>query len=327
MQTHVSPESQPTLRSLLPPLREALRRHYDGREADAIAERFVEDVCGWSRTDYLMRRDEPLPPPLAAAVAEGAARLAEGEPLQYVLGRADFLGQRFRVGPGVLIPRPETEELVRWIADDAADGAAAADDAATTPVAVLDVGTGSGCIALSLARLIHNAQAVAIDLSTAALAVAEENAKAQGVSNISFVRMDILRAAAGREGADYPPLCTAAGVPVDKFDVIVSNPPYVRLAEAAAMRRNVLAYEPREALFVPDDDPLLFYRAIARFGRRRLKPGGRLYCELNAALGRETADLFAAEGYAGITLRRDAEGRDRMLRAAAPPRPTPTEPT
>lgn len=298
-----------TMRDILLPLRRSLLGHYGEREADAIAERFVEDSCGWSRTDYLMRRDEPLPADVALRLAEGTARLAEGEPLQYVLGQADFMGRTFVVSPAVLIPRPETEELVQWVAADVSQ------IGSSEPVSLLDIGTGSGCIALSLARLIHNAQVVGIDLSTAALAVAEKNAKEQRISNVSFSQMDILRAATS---TNYPPLCTADGARVDKFDVVVSNPPYVRRSEAAGMCRNVLSYEPHEALFVPDDDPLLFYRAIARFGHRHMQPSGRLYCEVNEALGSETAALFAAEGYGEVCVRRDAYGRDRMLCATLP---------
>ena len=315
-------EPPATVRGVLAALRPALCDLYGAREAEAVAERFVEDVCGWSRTDYVMRRDEALPPPLAAQLTAGAGRLAAGEPLQYVLGRAEFLGQVFEVSPAVLIPRPETAELVDWIAADVAAPSASAGAPGAAPLTLLDVGTGSGCIALSLARLIHNSQVVAVDLSTDALAVAERNARRQEVSNIRFAQMDILRAASADGEASYPPLCTARGEAVDKFGILVSNPPYVPLRDADAMCRNVLDFEPHTALFVPDDDPLLFYRAIARYGLRRLQPGvGRVYCEVHAALGRETAALFETEGYAEVTLRCDAEGRDRMLRAVLPQRP------
>lgn len=218
-------------------------------------------------------------------------RLLQGEPIQYILGFAPFCGMKVRVCPGVLIPRPETEELVAWIVSDMRAGIS------DTEPYVLDIGTGSGCIALALARELPQARVSGMDISEPALEVARQNAVSLGL-HVEFFRQDILHenTSSGR-----------------KWHVMVSNPPYICASEAQQMERNVLDHEPHQALFVPDDDPLLFYRAIARYAREALFPGGRLYFEINRAYVVETVRLLEGSGFSGVEVRKDQFGNNRMV--------------
>ncbi len=303
---------------------------YGEWEARQIALTVVSEVARLSPAALLADPAAPLP---ADGLERIAAELAAGRPMQYVLGHTEFCGLRIGVQEGVLIPRPETEELAAWIAE-------------SNPQArrILDVGTGSGCIALALKHLLPEAEVWAADLSEEALAVARANAAALGL-DVRFQRADALRkaessgpwgnnasagtgtsqdarrypaerpaATAGSSdtpaAADAPALAEAFG---GRFGVIVSNPPYIPQAERAAMRRNVTEHEPGMALFVPDADPLRFYRSIARAGRRMLAPHGRLYFEIHERLAAETRSLLAAEGYAQIELRHDFNDKPRML--------------
>ncbi len=210
------------------------------------------------------------------------------EPIHYNVGHTEFCGLRFRVDENVLIPRPETEELVAWVAKEQK----------SRPIRLLDGGTGSGCIAVSLAHLLPEAEVEAWDISPEALSVARRNAELNN-AKVVFRQQSLLAA---------PP--ADAG-----FHCIVSNPPYVRELEKADMEAHVLNHEPHLALFVPDDDALRFYRALALLGRATLLPGGALYAEINEALAEETAALFRTQGYAAIEIRQDAYGKPRMLRA------------
>lgn len=224
-------------------------------------------------------------------MGEMMERLLRSEPVQYVLGHADFCGRAFSVGPGVLIPRPETEDLCLWVEQGlAARGCASP--------ALLDIGTGSGCIAVTLALDVAGAAVSAWDVSADALQVASGNAGRLG-ARVGFALVDALD----------PPAHTAM------WDAVVSNPPYVRLGERAAMARNVLDYEPAGALFVPDADPLLFYRAIARYAKAALRPGGELYFEINEALAGEMRSLLLAEGFATAEVRNDRYGRPRFTKS------------
>lgn len=217
---------------------------------------------------------------------EVSRQIEAGCPPQYITGYADFCDRRFAVRPGVLIPRPETEELIRWIREDKPE-----------KLRMLDIGTGSGCIAVTLAADFPEAAVSAADISETALEVARRNAEANHAA-IRFMRCDIL-----------------TETPAGTYDLIVSNPPYVTKKEQAAMRDNVLSHEPELALFVPDDDPLLFYRAIAKHGKQLLSPGGRLYFEINEAYGREVLALLLSEGYDGVELRADIYDKPRMVKA------------
>jgi release factor glutamine methyltransferase len=215
-------------------------------------------------------------------------RLEAGEPVQYVLGQASFHGYIYKVCPGVLIPRPETAELVDWIAEDR-----------RPDLSVLDIGTGTGCIAVTLALLLPQAKVTAWDISPVALQVAAENARKYD-ADVTVVKQDTLQALAdGRQ-----------------WDVIVSNPPYIAEQERAAMDRNVLDYEPSLALFVADDDPLLFYRAIARYAIKSLKNDGELFFEINPRYINELQSLLADIGFTAVEVRNDQYGKQRMIKAS-----------
>ena len=274
----------PTRREGIGRIRCALTPLYGPREAEQIARRFAFERGGFTLTHYVVRPDEELPIP---DLEESIRQLAAGRPVQYVLGYTEFCGMTFAVGEGVLIPRPETEELVAAVAAETPAG--------TT---VLDVGTGSGCIAVSLARLIPHACVTAVDLSPQALDVARRNAERLG-AEVRFVQADALTG--------------LSELTEDSFDLVVSNPPYVPQSDRAAMHINVRGYEPREALFVPDDDPLRFYRSIARTARRLLRSDGRLWFEIYERLADETAQLLADEKFADIVVRRDINDKPRML--------------
>lgn len=303
-------------------LRQSLEPRYDQREVRAITRLLLEDVCGLTYTDIVMRADTlVLPHEQSLLLAQYAERLATGEPVQQVMGYAWFGGRRFAVNKDVLIPRPETEELINIIVNNWVDKVCKnSETSVDNPVCnVLDIGTGSGCIALTLAADINNSLVTAMDLSTPALITAETNAKSLGINNVKFVHGDILR----WDNEEFSTkLSTDASVGEDElstyqqtYDVIVSNPPYICDSEKAQMSDNVLCHEPHLALFVPDTDPLLFYRAIARFALTHLKTGGCLYFEINAAYGPETCQLLQNMGFGHVTLHKDINEKDRMVEA------------
>ena len=265
---------------------------YEPGEAKAIARMVMEVGYGLTTADILCDRVDTLPDAPLRAVRR---RLLAGEPVQYVVGVAEFGGRLFSVGPGVLIPRPETYELCGWIVADRAAGLSP-----DAPV-ILDVGTGSGCIACTLAAELPGAEVTAWDVSEAALTTAAENVRRTGVG-VSVVRQDALRPPADRE----------------RWDVVVSNPPYICPSERHAMAPNVLEHEPHGALFVPEDDPLLFYRAIARYAIGALRPGGRLYFEINPHYADELTALLSATGFTDVATRTDQFGRLRMTNACKP---------
>lgn len=293
-------------------LREAIDRTaarltplYDPREARNLARWLVAECAAVSLSELFADPVREITPETARRLEAAAQRLAAGEPLQYILGAADFYGRRFAVREGVLIPRPETEELVDWILREEPQAGR-----------MLDIGTGSGCIAASLALARPGAEVLAADLSSAALAVAAANCRSLG-ARVTIRRADALGAA-----SDAPGLEEAFG---QGFDLFVSNPPYVPESDRAAMHPNVRDHEPAEALFVPDDDRFRFYRAIARAGRRMLRPGGALYFEIYEHAAGELARLLADEGYEEIELREDLFGRPRMARCRKSARPAQSE--
>lgn len=221
-------------------------------------------------------------------------RLKKEEPVQYVLGETFFYGMRLKVNPSVLIPRPETEELVNWIVEDLTN--------LSPPLEILDIGTGSGCIAIALARSLPEARLYAIDNSEEALKIARENAEMNQV-NVQFREADIRK-------------LDELGL---RFNVIVSNPPYVRNSEKSRMKANVLKYEPHQALFVHDDDPLFYFKHITRLATINLKPGGAVYLEVNQYLSRETTRLLEDQKFSEIEPRKDFLGNDRMIKAVWAP--------
>lgn len=271
-------------------LRSSLQTLYDAQESAAIAHEVLYHITALSKIERLMQKDQPLTALQQNSFDYMADELQQGKPLQYVTGIAYFLDQEFRVNEAVLIPRPETEELVFWIVGD---------HEGRSPD-ILDIGTGSGCIAVSLQQKLPGARVLACDISTAALAVAEQNAACQE-QPVQFRQLDILDETA-RDTLGH-------------FDIIVSNPPYIPQREQAEMHLNVTGFEPATALFVPDEDPLLFYRHIAAFGLRHLSPGGAVYCELHRDLSAETAALFGQMGYNKVEVRKDMQDNWRMLKA------------
>ncbi|MEI6948839.1 peptide chain release factor N(5)-glutamine methyltransferase [Paraflavisolibacter sp. H34] len=290
-------------------LRQEISSIYDSREAANIAALVMEQVTGLSRVDRLSRRDDPLVVQQLHHLTECHHRLLHHEPVQYVLNEAWFYGMKLFVDRNVLIPRPETEELVDWIVSDLkASGKdvfdrqpAEADE--TTRLKILDVGTGSGCIALALKKAMPKAETWACDFSDDALAVARRNGSELDI-RVDFVGLDFLDEAQRRQ--------------LPTVDILVSNPPYIPLGDKEEMQPNVLDFEPHSALFVPDSDVLLFYRALAQFGKHRLHPGGCLYAEIHEGLGPEVVALFENEGYLDIELRTDMQGKHRMVKAVAP---------
>ena len=274
-------------------LREALAKTLPKGEADSAASIVMEDVGGYSRTTLFADGDRKLSPFMQAKLDTVATKIENGEPVQYAVGRALFMGNSYTVTPAVLIPRPETAGLVDMITDRYGS---------RSDLHVLDIGTGSGCIAISLARALPFARIDAVDISEAALAVARENAANLKV-RINFEHEDILSA--------EPPV-------VPCYDIIVSNPPYVTDSERADMDARVLDYEPLSALFVPDSDPLCFYRAIAAYAMKALVPGGSLFFEINQNSGPQMQQLLAGEGYTDIEIIRDFRGNIRYAIATRP---------
>ncbi len=271
-----------------------LRTSYPAGEARAIARLVLETRFGLTQVDVCTGRDRTFSPEERRDLENIVNRLSQKEPVQYVLGQADFCGRAFSVAPGVLVPRPETEELTEWvIRDGKASG--------IPSPRILDIGTGSGCIAVTLSRELPQARVSAVDISPQALVVARENAERLGAS-VDFRQRDIL--ASPPEDRDATP----------PWDIIVSNPPYVCEHEREDMEENVLRYEPPQALFVPDYDPLLFYRAIGEYAVKTLEEDGRLYVETNRAYWRENAGLLQSLGLRDITVRKDSHDNERMIR-------------
>lgn len=241
---------------------------------------------GWTRLDIALNPNLELSSVQRERYLNWLSELEKGKPIQYLLGHVNFLDLKLEVDEQVLIPRPETEELVLWIAESHQE----------KPQKILDIGTGSGCIALALKQRLKASTITAIDKSEAALKLARSNAHRLQL-DVNFGKYDIL--------SSFPDLT---------FDVIVSNPPYVRESEKEHMNDNVLCYEPKQALFVSDKDPLLFYRTISKKARQSLNPGGSLYFEINEAFGKETKILMEQHGFSQIELKKDLFGKDRMIK-------------
>ena len=277
-----------TLSDILGEFKTELRDIYPGNEIRNIGYLVAEQLLNYSKIDFHLKDKEPISPETAEKFKQNLIRLKNWEPVQYILGATEFYGLPFRVDRRVLIPRPETEELAEWIIRE--NGG--------KPVSILDIGTGSGCIAVALAKNLPQARVSACDISEEALALAGVNAEINRTS-VRFFAMDVLN------GNVHVP---------EKVDVIVSNPPYVRHEEKSLMRRNVLDFEPERALFVPDENPLVFYRSIALMGRKYLNDGGKLYLEINEQFPAELTRLLENTGYYGIQVRKDISGKPRMIK-------------
>ena len=276
------------MKQLIDKLQTSLSGTYEGHELTAIIRTICCDMLGISSTAYYLKEEVTLTTERGTLLQGIIDRLRQGEPLQYIEGKAPFCGMEFAVNSSVLIPRPETAELVDWIAREHA----------TQQPRILDLGTGSGCIAIALSKQLPQATIEACDISAEALTVAKENARTNEAP-VSFFTHDMLD----------------LGTPLPhSYDILVSNPPYIRQSEAADMSIQVTEWEPHTALFVPDDDALRFYRAIAELGQTEaLRPGGHIYVEINQALGKETVALFEAYDYQDVELRKDIYGNERMI--------------
>jgi len=275
-----------------------LTQVYDDYEAKAIARMVYEVRFGLMPSDLFIGKDTQLSTDDQKLLAEITQRLLTGEPVQYVLGEAEFGGRTFHVEPGVLIPRPETYELCQWIMEERRGKK---EEGRNT--SILDIGTGSGCIACTLAAELADAEVTAWDISDDALRIATENAKRTNV-HVSFEKVDVLNTSLlNRER------------PATGLDIIVSNPPYICNKERATMERNVLEHEPELALFVPDDDPLLFYRTIARFAAKALNPSGALYFEINPLYVSEMQQMLSKEGFSHTEIRNDQFGKQRFTKS------------
>lgn len=263
---------------------------YSRQEIESLSRLIFKKITGFTRLQVHLNQHETISAANLAQIKEITDRLTQFEPIQYILGETEFYGLTLRVNRAVLIPRPETEELVDWIIQDCR----------LRNPAILDIGTGSGCIPISMMKNIPGASAEGWDISTDALMVAKENAEINHVE-INFILADIL----------------SPGLPSHpkKFDIIVSNPPYVTISEQTLMSSNVIDYEPHIALFVPDAEALVFYRAIADMAQISLKPGGNLYFEINEKYGHEITELLISKGFINILLKKDINGKARMIKA------------
>ena len=288
MYRNANPKRQKRVKQLIDKLQTALSGIYEGHELTAIIRTICCDILGIGTATYYLKEAVTLTSEQESLLRSIIDRLQQGEPLQYIEGKVPFCGMEFAVNSSVLIPRPETAELVDWIVCEHA----------TQHPRILDLGTGSGCIAIALSKQLPQATIEACDISAEALTIAKENAR-MNEAPVSFFTHDMLD----------------LGTPLPhSYDILVSNPPYIRQSEAADMSIQVTEWEPHTALFVPDDDALRFYRAIAELGQTEvLRPGGHIYVEINQALGKETVALFEAYGYQDVELRKDIYGNERMI--------------
>ena len=270
-------------------IRKELTGIYSKQEIESLIFLIFEKLKGYSRTQFLMAKDEILKVEELDEINQIVARIKTCEPIQYILGETEFYGLRFYTAPGVLIPRPETEELVEWIIQE---------NRLIEPV-VLDIGTGTGCIAISLRKNIARSKVFACDISPVCIETTKRNAILNN-ADVSVFLCDILN--------------NHSEINIPVLDVIVSNPPYVLMKEMKGMAKNVLDYEPELALFVPDDDPLIFYSRIAEFALVLLNDGGSLYFEINEAFGNECSVMLREKGFSETEIKKDIHGKNRMIR-------------
>jgi release factor glutamine methyltransferase len=264
---------------------------YDEAEASNISDWVIETLTGNRRTDRIVNKGRSITTEQAEQIEQYITRLLLHEPVQYVLNEAWFCGLKFYVDKNVLIPRPETEELVEWIISDC--------KFPVDKLSILDIGSGSGCIPIALKRRLGKAEVWSCDISHEALQVAKRNTVTLGV-DVNFIELDFLN----KEQWDKLP----------NFDIVVSNPPYIPETDKKGMRLNVLNHEPDTALFVPDNDALVFYKAIAGFGKSHLNRSGIIYTEINESLGEATVSIFQTNGYR-TELKKDMQGKERMIKA------------
>jgi release factor glutamine methyltransferase len=277
------------MKTILSHIQTELHGLYPETEIRSFSYLLIEKITGFTRTEILVNKNTIFSDEQRQQLNSFVAKLKKNVPIQYILGETEFYGLTFRVNPSVLIPRPETEELVEWIRETYNPN---------TKLNILDIGTGSGCIAISLKHYFPNADVDAFDISTEALKTAKENARLNQ-TKVNFDIVDILNA---------PPQSK-------KWDIIISNPPYIPEQEKNDIQPNVLNHEPHLALFVPDNDSLLFYREIALFAYSHSQPSGKLFFEIHRDAGSSCIDLLTELGYSSVELRKDIFGNDRMIKA------------
>ena len=277
-----------------------LRRIYDEGEADKITDMVMEHLTGSKKAERMIYKNSPITPEEEKQLKQYTERLLKYEPVQYILKEAWFYNTKFYVDKNVLIPRPETEELVDWVLKETKQ----MEVPGNRNIKILDVGTGSGCIAVALKKFLPvEFEVWACDINDQVLTVARKNADDNGVL-IDFVGLDFLDE---KQREQLP-----------HVDIIVSNPPYVPERDKNMMKENVVNYEPHSALFVPNEDSLIFYKAIADFGKEKLQTGGNVFVEIHENLGKAVTELFEQKGYS-VELRKDMQGKERMIKAASPP--------
>lgn len=267
-----------------------LESHYPTTELDSFFKIILEDVLQLSIIDFALEPHQTINTDKVSEIDEIILGLSKQEPIQHLIGFTEYMDLKLEVNPHVLIPRPETEELIHWILNDATDAA---------HLDVLDIGTGTGCIPIALSKNLNKAKVSTIDVSEKAIETAKRNA-ITNKTDVNFIHQDILNTTTLTQ----------------QYDVIVSNPPYVRDLEKVEIQKNVLDYEPHLALFVSDDDPLLFYRKIAQLAITALHSNGALYYEINQYLGKETIALLKDIGFKNVILKKDMFGNDRMIKAS-----------
>ena len=288
-------------------IREQVAMIYEPGESANITQLVLEDCTGFAKTEILLKKEQELLPEQEDKMREQVKRLLAYEPVQYVIQKTWFYGLELYVDKNVLIPRPETEELVDWIVSDVKAAGMnvfrkeANEADVTTELKILDVGTGSGCIPLALKKTMPKAEVWGCDISEEALNVARRNGSDLNI-RVDFQGIDILDEVQQRF--------------LPTVDIIVSNPPYIPLNDKEGMNANVVNHEPHKALFVPNDDALLFYKAIVHLAKKHLHKNGRIYLEIHENLGDAVVDLFKNEGYVSVELKKDMQGKDRMVRVA-----------
>lgn len=270
---------------------------YESDEAKTLFSLAAEQVLAMSSSRLMMQKDAAISFINMQKLLSILNDLQIGKPIQHILEEAHFYGLVFKVNENVLIPRPETEELVEWIISVCSTQSSVNSFESPKKLSILDIGTGSGCIPITLKKHLPNTQVTTLDVSADAIEVAKQNARQIGVE-INFITADILTFQSE-----------------EKFDVIISNPPYIRDLEKIEMHNNVLMHEPHLALFVSDENPLIFYKAIADFAKTNLKPNGQLFFEINEYLCKETVEMLSGKGFNNIELRKDMQGKDRMVKA------------
>lgn len=272
----------------------AIHGVYEENEAKNISELLIEYITRLSRIESIIKKNESLTVDQANLLNDSLQRLQTHEPVQYIINEGWFAGMKFYVDKNVLIPRPETEELVEWILQEY--------KRPNAKYRILDIGTGAGCIAIALKKKLPSGEIWACDISTEALNIARINADSLDAA-IDFVGLDFLDEMQRKQ--------------LPRVDVIVSNPPYIPFRDKSEMRMNVVDYEPSIALFVRDDDPLIFYKAIADFGKEKLNERGKIYMEINETFAGEIKGLFHLKGYPSVEVKKDLQGKNRMIKVSS----------